>query len=237
MITSYAHAGRGTGVALALALVLTGAAGCGGGDEEASSSASAGSHSSSSSSSASTSTGFTAGPAPVTYGGGSDFQGSSGVGGGGGGAPRLGGVGGYLHDQEARRRAAIERAHRPPGPVRLTGLDEQQQRAADWGAATTSAHPVTSPDDDQCERLWAQHVATTEAYHAARHDGLHSAISASDERHFLRTCRAESPAQRQCLDRAYMQEHQDECQTAQRSDPQRQAAQRAAHAAREPVEF
>ncbi|MFO0682053.1 MAG: hypothetical protein U0234_08380 [Sandaracinus sp.] len=235
-ISSYARAGRATGFAVALVLGLTGAAGCGGGDEEASSSASAHS-SSSSSSSASTSSSFTPGPAPATYGGGDSFVGGGGGGGGGGGAPHLGGVGGYLHDQEARRRAAIERAHRPPGPVRLTGLDEQQQRAADWAAATTSAHPVTSPDDDQCERMWAEHVATTEAYHAARHDGLHSAISASDERHFLRTCRSESPAQRQCLDRAYVQEHQDECEAAQRSDPQRQAAERAAHAAREPVEF
>jgi hypothetical protein len=143
-----------------------------------------------------------------------------------------------LHDREVRRRAAIERAHRPPGPVRLTGdgtMSEDAQRGADWGAASASSHPVTSVDDDQCERLWAQHVASSEAYHASRHDGLHSAISAADERHFLESCRDESPAVQQCMDRAYLEQHQTECEQAREADPRRREAARLRAALHEPA--
>jgi len=157
-------------------------------------------------------------------------------GGGGGGHAHLGGAAGILVRREQRRREAIERAHR--GPVRLTGLDEDQQRTADWGAATTSAHPVTGVDDDQCERIWAQHVATTEAYHSRRQDGLHSSISSTDERNFLRTCRTQSPQMQQCLDRAYLQEHEDECHAAREQDPHRLDAARQAAVSRDhPQEF
>ncbi len=173
------------------------------------------------------------------FGGGS-LGGSGGFSGGGSSHsahPRLGGIAGVLHDREARRRAAIERAHRPPGPVRLGSLDEQAQRGADWGASSAAAHPITSTDDDQCERLWAQHVASSEAYHATRHDGLHSATSARDQRHFLATCRAQPPAMQQCMDRAYLEQHQDECTQARAQDPTRREAARVRAAAREPVQF
>lgn len=217
---------------------LLAVAGCGGGGDDEAASA----HPSTSGSSrptAAASTGFTAGGGGGGSFGGDGFSGGGGGGGGGGGHGRLGGVGGILHEREVRRRAAIERAHRPPGPVRLTGdgLDEDAQRARDWATASASAHPVTSVDDDQCERLWAQHVASSEAYHSTRHDGLHSAISASDERHFLASCRAQSPAMQQCMDRAYYEAHQDECQHAREQDPTHQRADRAAHASREPMQF
>lgn len=212
-------------------------AGCGG-DEEPSGPHPGGSSASHPTASG-TSTGFTPGPPSGGGGGGGFSAGPSfgGGGGGGGGHGRLGGIGGVLHDREARRRAAIERAHRPPGPVRLGSLDDTAQRTADWASASASAHPVTSVDDDQCERLWAQHVATTEAYHTTRHDGLHSAISDSEQRRFLRNCRAQSPAMQQCLDRAYLEAHQDECTEARAQDPSRRAAHRAAEASREPMQF
>lgn len=224
---------------LALVVALPALPGCGGDSAPDSQHPSASGHAATPSG---TSTAFSPGP-PAAGGGGGGFGGGGGGfsggggGGGGGGHPRLGGIAGVLHDREARRRAAIERAHRPPGPVRLGSLDEEAQRGADWGAATTSAHPITSVDDDQCERLWAQHVATTEAYHTSRHDGLHSVTGDRDRRRFLSSCRQQTPALQQCMDHAYFQAHQDECQHAREDDPRRRQAHRAATASREPVQF
>jgi hypothetical protein len=192
-----------TAGAFGLALV---AAGCGGGDEEQ--------HAAPSSAHAATpqSTAFRPAAPGTTSSG--DMGSASGfvVGGAGGGRPHLGGVGGALHDRLVRRRDAIERAHRPPGPERLDGQSEQERLVSDWRTATTSAHPITGPTDDLCERMWAQHVATTESFHATRHDGLHSAVAASDRASFLEQCRAQPPQAQQCMDREYLAAHQDECQ-------------------------
>lgn len=188
-------------VGLALA-----AAGCGGGDEEqhASSGAAHGP--------AAPSTQFR--PPPPGGGGGGgggDFSGAYSTG-ALGGRPHLGGVGGALHDRTVRRREAIERAHRPPGPERLDGQTEQQRLVSDWQTASSSAHPITGPTDDLCQRMWAQHVATTESFHSARHDGLHSAVTASDQASFLAQCRAQPQQAQQCMDREYLAAHQDECE-------------------------
>ena len=182
-------------------------AGCGGGgDSQQTSSAAPAAHASTASPS------YQAGPAPAPAGG--AFSGFSGGGGGGGGRVvhgqgPSGGIAGALYERTVRQRELTERQHR--GPERLDGTDPAARRAADWASATGSAHGVTSPGDDDCDRLWSQHVATTEAYHATRRDGLHSATSAARERAFLEQCRATPEDARQCLDRTYLIAHRDEC--------------------------
>lgn len=146
--------------------------------------------------------------------------------------PRLGGTAGAMRAEEMRRIAAIERAHRPPGPERLTGVDEADQRTADFmEAARTRA--ISSTDADACERAWDQHVATTEAFHARRHDGLHDPISASDRTSYLATCRQQSAEMQQCGDPAYMTEHMDECEDVRERETR--VAQRRLHPS-EPTE-
>ncbi len=125
--------------------------------------------------------------------------------------PRLGGTAAAMRAEEMRRIAAIEAAHRPPGPQRLTGEDAEEQRLADWMAASQT-RSVPSADDDACERAWDQHVTTTEAFHARRHDGLHDPISARDRTSYLEHCRAQTPEMQQCGDPTYRIEHMDECQ-------------------------
>lgn len=219
-VTRWVVAGGG---AIAIAL-----AGCGGGGEPE--------HVSASGTRAHASTASTSyQPGPPAAAPGGAFSGFSGGGGGGGsrhgGGGPSGGIAGALYDRTVRQRALTERSHM--GPERLDGTDPEQRRTEDWSAATSSAHPVTSPTDDDCDRLWAQHVATTEAYHARRHDGLHSAISPARERAFLTSCRAQPLAARQCMDRDYLVAHADECQAMRETGAGAQAHRQLQRAARE----
>jgi hypothetical protein len=185
-------------------------AGCGGGGEEPqrASATSPTAHAST------PATSYQPGPAPAPAGGAfGPF--SSGGSMGGGGAPRLGGLAGSLHDRVVRQREAIERAHR--GPERLSGQSADDQRHSDFRTAYSSARAVPQPGDDDCDRLWARHAAGAEAFHALRHDGLHSATGPGAEQTFLTGCRGASPEERQCMDADYLIQHQDECATVRQA--------------------
>lgn len=219
----------GWSVGLSLLLSIAGALGCGGGGESSSSAAPPPSSSTQHSGTATTapaSGSFS--PGPSGGGGGGSFGGGggggfvSGGGGGGGGGGRhahlgdpmhLGGVAGMLQRREAARQARIEKAHRPPGPSRLTGLTDTEQRHADLISAARAASPTYRVDDDSCERAWAQHVAFERSLHETRADGLMptDAQLAARRRAFLTSCHRSPEAAQQCLDADYAAAHRQEC--------------------------